>query len=70
MENKDTNTDYRKFVRVSDQKWEIVEIPIGIIFFCLWFVFAIFYTGSFQVLSKKNHPPPQVPIPTQNPNFI
>ena len=34
MENKDTNTDYEKFVRVGDQKWEIVEITIRIIFFC------------------------------------
>ena len=26
IENKDTNTYYQKFVRVRDQKWEIVEI--------------------------------------------
>ena len=72
MENNDTNTDYHKFVRVGDQKWEIVEITIGIIFFfffCLRYVFTIFYTGSFQVPPKKNHPPPKVPIPTHNTNL-
>ena len=59
MENKDTNTKYEKLVRVGDQKWEILEITIGIFFFiiCLrWFVFAIVYTGSFQVQPEKNHP--------------
>ena len=59
MENKDTNTEYQKFVRVGDQKWEIVEITIRIIFllfffFGLRFVFTIFYTGSFQVPPEKN----------------
>ena len=58
MENNDTNTDYHKFVRLGDQKWEIVEITIGI----------IFYTGSFQVPPKKKSPhlkcqfPPKIPI--------
>ena len=71
MGNNDTNTDYHKFVKVGDQKWEIVEITIGIIFsfFCLRFVFIIFYTGSFQVPPKKNPPPLKVPIPTPNPNL-
>ena len=59
MENKDTNTEYQKFVRVGDQKWEIVEITIGIIFllfsFGLRFVFTIFYIGSFQVPPEKNY---------------
>ena len=32
MENNNTNTDYHKFGRVGDQKWEIVEITIEIIF--------------------------------------
>ena len=54
MENKDTNTDHQKFVRVGKQKWEIAEIAIGIIFFCLRFAFTIFYTESFQVPSEKN----------------
>ena len=68
MENNNKNTDYHKFVIVGDQKWEIVEITIGIIFFCLRFVFIIFYTGSFQVPHKKNLPhlkcqfPPKIPI--------
>ena len=39
-----------------DQKWEIVEITIRIFFFCLRYVFTIFYIGSFQVPPKKNHP--------------
>ena len=33
MEKNDTNTDYHKFVRLGEQKWEIVEITKGIIFF-------------------------------------
>ena len=33
IENKDTNTDYQRVVRVRDQKWEIVEITIGVTFF-------------------------------------
>ena len=51
MENNDTNTDYHKFVRVGDQKWEIVEITIGIFFFFFYlrYIFTVFYTGSFQV---------------------
>ena len=49
MENNSTNTDYHKFVRVGDQKSEIVEITIRIIFFCLRFVFTIFCKGNFQV---------------------
>ena len=70
MENKDTNTDYQKVVRVGDQKWEIVETTFGIIF-CLRFVFTIFYAESFQVPPEKNHPQPKRkwPIPTQNHNL-
>ena len=33
MENKNTNTEYQKVVRERDQKQEIVEIAIGIIYF-------------------------------------
>ena len=69
MENNDANTDYNKFVRVGDQKWETVEIAISIFFFfCFRFVFTIFYTESFQVPPKKNHPhlkcqsPHKIPI--------
>ena len=29
MENKDTNTDYQKVVRVVDQMWDTVEITIN-----------------------------------------
>ena len=67
MENKDTNTDYQKIVRIGGQKWEIAETTFGIIF-CLRFVFTIFYKESFQVLPKKNHPylkcqfPPKIKI--------
>ena len=61
MENKDTNTDYQKFIRVGDQKWEIL---VFFFFFWLRFVFTIFYTGSFQVPPDKITPP-KVPTPTQ-----
>ena len=69
MENKDTNTDYHKFVSVGDQKWEIVEIIVGIIFFffCLRFV-LFFILGVFKSHLKKS-PARKVPIPTQNLNF-
>ena len=53
MENKDTNTDYHTFFRAGDQKWEIVEMAIRIIFFFLLEICIIFYTGSFQVPLKK-----------------
>ena len=32
MENKDTNTDYQKVVRVGEQMWETAEITVGNIF--------------------------------------
>ena len=32
MENKDIKTDYQKVFRVGEQKSEMVEITIGIIF--------------------------------------
>ena len=67
MENKDTNTDYQKVVRVGGQKREFVEITFRMVF--LRFFFIIFYTGSFEVSPEKNHPPPKVPIPNQNPNL-
>ena len=63
--------DYQEVVRVGNQKWEIVEITIGIFFFCCcccWrFVFIIFYTGTFQFPPEKTSPPPKVATPTQNP---
>ena len=33
MESNDTKTEYQEVVRVGDQKWEMVEITIGIILF-------------------------------------
>ena len=33
MENNNTNTDYYEFIRLGDQKCEIVEITIGTFFF-------------------------------------
>ena len=38
MENKGTRTDYKEFVRVGDEKW---EITIRIIF--IWFEIRIQY---------------------------
>ena len=53
MDNKDTNKDYEKAVRVGYQKWETIDI----IFFCLRFVFTGFYKGGFQVPHEiKNQP--------------
>ena len=56
MENKDKNTDYHKFVRVGDQKWEIVEITIGISFFAsdlysLFYIQGVLRGGSNYGLS-------------------
>ena len=66
IKNRDTNTDYQKFVSLGDQKWEIVEIAIGIFFFFgLRFVFAIFYR-EFLSPNWEKSTPPKVPIPTQN----
>ena len=54
MENKGTNTDYQKFVRVGDQKWEIVEIITGIIFFA-WDSNSLFFIqGVFKSHLKKS----------------
>ena len=56
MENKYANTDYQKLVRVGEQKWEIVEITIGIILL-------------LEVPPETKSPPPRVQITTQNPNL-
>ena len=68
MEDKDTNTDCQKFVRVGDQKWDIVEITIGIIFFT-WDLYSLcFIQGVFKSHLKKITPPlkcqfsPKTPI--------
>ena len=42
MENKDTNAEYQRIVRVGDQKWEIVEFTMGI-FLLLLFEIRIHY---------------------------
>ena len=55
MENKDTNTDSQKFVRVGDQKWAIIEIASEYHFFAWNFYSLFFYTESFQVPPEKNH---------------
>ena len=53
MENKDTNTDYLKFVGVGDQKSEIVEITVGIIFFLLEIcIYYFLYKVSTSHLKK------------------
>ena len=54
MENNDTNTDYHKFVRVGEQKWEIVEITIGIIFFLFaWDLYSLFFIQGVFFAEKK-----------------
>ena len=68
MENKDTNTDYQKFVRVGDEKWEIVEITTGTIFLLEVYIYY-FLCREFSSPTWKKSPPPKVPIPTQNPNL-
>ena len=71
MENKDTNTDYQKFVRVVRQKWGIVEIPIGIILFLLEIrIHDILYREfSSPTWKKSPPPPPKVLTPSQNPDL-
>ena len=68
MENKDTNTDYQKVVRVGDQKWEIAETAFRIIIL-LEIRIHYFLYRVFKSHLKKNHPSPEVPIPTQNHNL-
>ena len=71
MDNKDTNTDYQKFVKVGYQKWEIVEITIEIFFFFFLLEICIhcFSYREFPSLTWKKSPPPEMPNPTQNPNL-
>ena len=66
MENKDTNADYQKFVRVGDQKWEIAEITIRIIFFLLEIRIHYFLYKEFSSPTRKKSPLPKKQIPTQN----
>ena len=74
MENNDTNTDYHKFVRVRDQKWEIVEIKIGINLFLLeicihYFLYREFSNPSYINVLKNDSasPPPPPRTPPRSP---
>ena len=56
MENKDTNTDHQKVVRVGDQVWEIVDITIqsGSFCFFVWDFYSLFFIqGVFKSHLKK-----------------
>ena len=56
MENKDTNTDYQKVVRVGDKKWEIVETTFGITFF-VWDSYSLYFIKKvFKSHMKKITP--------------
>ena len=68
MENKDTNTDYQRVVRVGDQKWEIVETTFEIIFLFEIFI-PYFLYKEFSSPTWKQSSPPKVPIPTQYHNW-
>ena len=56
IKNKDTNRDYQKFVRVGDQKREIIEITIGIIFLFEISIHYFFIHGVFKSHMKKITP--------------
>ena len=62
MENKDISTDYHKFVRVGDQKWEIAEITIGITFL-LEISIHYFLYREFSRSTRRKSIPPKVPTP-------
>ena len=68
MENKTAKTDYEEVVRAGDQKWEMVEITIRIIFF-VWDSYSLFfiYAGNFQVPPEQNHPRPKCQFPLKIP---
>ena len=57
-------------VRAGDQKWEMVEITIGVFFFVWDSCSLLFiYTENFQVAPKKNHPHPKCQFPTKTPSW-
>ena len=66
MENKDTNTDYQKFIRVGDQTWEI----LGVFFsFCFaWDLYLLFFIQGVFMFHLKKSPhlkcqlPPKIQI--------
>ena len=80
MENRYTKTDYQQVVRVGDQKWEIVEITIRIIFFFVWGSYSLFIyiPGSFKSHLKRiiygqsanSHPKPQYDLSPYYINFL
>ena len=57
MENKDTKADYQIVVRAEDQKWEMVEINIWIIYF-IWdsLHYFLYIQGIFKSPLKKITP--------------
>ena len=69
MENKDTNTDYQKVVRVGDQKWEIVDTTFGIMFLFEIHIHYFLYREFSSPTWEKKSPSPKVPIPIQNHNL-
>ena len=70
MENKDTNTDYQKFVRVGDLMWEIVEITISMIFLLDIHIHYFLYSEFSSQVPPEKTTPPKMPNPTQNPDLI
>ena len=66
----DTKTDYQEVVYAGDQKWEMIETTIGIIFFSVWDAYYYFsYIKGILKSSLKKFTPPKMPIPTQNPDL-
>ena len=66
MENKDTNTDYQKFIRVGDQTWEILG---GFFCFCFaWDLYLLFFIQGVFMFHLKKSPhlkcqlPPKIQI--------
>ena len=66
MENKDTNTDYQKVIGLGDDKWNIVEITIGIICLFVWDLYHYFLYRKFSSPTWKKSPLAKEPIPTRS----
>ena len=60
MENKDTNTDYQKVVRVGDQKWDCWNYIWN--HFFVWDSYSLFFNREFSSPTWKKSPPLKVPI--------
>ena len=71
MENKNTGIDYQNVRRVGNQKWEIIEISIGIIFLfeipSHYFLYREFLYR--EVPPEKKSTPTKEPVPTQSRNL-